>query len=77
VKATLAALEPDLDYLDASDAVDVGVLLGAAYIAHTEVEPAAAIFKRVLDRQARAVLRRYDYSPRILAVWQSVGGQIE
>lgn len=77
VKEVLGRLEPDLDYLDTDDAVDVGVLLGAAYIAHSEAEPAAAIFKRVVDRQARKVLKRYDYAPRIIAAWQAAGGQVE
>lgn len=77
VKSTLAPLEADLDYLDTADAVDVGVLLGAAYIAHNEIEPATAVLKRVFDRQPRTVLKRYDHSPRILAIWQSVGGRLE
>lgn len=77
VKAALSALEPDLEYLDTSDAVEAGVLLGAMYIAHADTELALAIFKRVVDRQAQHVLRRYDHSPRILAVWQAAGGSVE
>jgi hypothetical protein len=77
VKAALGALEPDLEYLDTSDAVEAGVLLGATYIAHADTELALAIFKRVLDRQSQHVLRRYDHSPRILAVWQAAGGSVE
>ena len=77
VKRALAQLEPDLDYLDTSEAVDVGVLLGAAHVAYDDAELALASFKRVVDRQAKHVLRRYEYSPRILAVWQKAGGQIE
>jgi LysM repeat protein len=77
VKGTLAQLEPDLDYLDTSEAVDVGVLLGAAHVAYDDNELALAAFKRVIDRQAQHVLRRYDYSPKILAVWQKASGQVE
>jgi hypothetical protein len=77
VKSTLAPFEPDLDYMDAQDAVELGVLLGAAHVAYDETEPAIAMFKRVLDRQANHVLRRYDTSPRILDAWQKAGGQIE
>lgn len=77
VKGALAKLEPDLDYLDTSEAVEVGVLLGAAQVAYDEGEPALATFKRVIDRQSRTTLRRYEYSPKILAVWQKAGGQIE
>jgi len=38
---------------------------------------AVAAFKRAIDRQAQCALRRYDYSPKILAVWQKAGGQVE
>lgn len=77
VKRALAQLEPDLDYLDTSEAVDVGVLLGAAHVAYDDAELALATFKRVVDRQAQHVLRRYEYSPKILAVWQRAGGPVE
>jgi LysM repeat protein len=75
--AALAPLEPELDFLDSNDAVDVGVLLGAAYLAHDATDKAVAVFRRVIDRQARHVLRRYAYSPRIIAAWQQAGGQVE
>lgn len=77
VKAGLSRLEPDLDYLDADDAVELGVLLGAAHVAFDEIEPALVWFKRALDRQAQHALRRYDYPPKVLAVWQRAGGPIE
>lgn len=77
VKDGLARLEPDLDYLDADDAVELGVLLGAAHVAFDETEPALVCFKRALDRQAQHALRRYDHSPKVLAVWQKAGGAIE
>jgi LysM repeat protein len=77
VKAQLAQLEPDLDYLDTSEAVDVGILLGAAHVAYDDDELALASFKRVVDRQSHAALARYAYSPKILAIWQRAGGQVE
>ena len=77
VKDGLSRLEPDLDYLDADDAVELGVLLGAAHVAFDETEPAVVCFKRALDRQAQHALRRYDHSPKVLAVWQKAGGSIE
>ena len=69
--------EPDLDYLDASQAVDIAVLLGAAHVAYEDAESATVCFKRALDRQAQHALRRYDYSPKILALWQKAGGPVE
>ena len=77
VKDGLSRLEPDLDYLDADDAVELAVLLGAAHLAFDETEPALVWFKRALDRQPQHALRRYDHSPKVLAVWQKAGGPIE
>jgi LysM repeat protein len=77
VKGALAELELDLDYLDISDAVEVDVLLGAAHVAYDDAELALATFKRAIARQSQHVLRRYAYSPKILAVWRKAGGHIE
>lgn len=77
VKAALIPLDPDLDYLDTGEVVEIGVLLGAAHVAYDDIEAALACFKRVLDRQAQHVLRRYDHSPKVLAVWQKAGGPVE
>jgi len=77
VVAQLAPLEADLDYLDTDQAVEAAVVLGAARVAFDETEPALACFKRAIDRQAQHALRRYDYSPKVLALWQKAGGPIE
>jgi LysM repeat protein len=77
VKATLGELEPDLDYLDAADASDAGVLLGALRAADNDADGAVAAFKRALDRQPHLALRRYQYSPKLTALWQKAGGQVE
>jgi LysM repeat protein len=77
VKGALAQIAPDLDYLDAAEAVEVGVLLGAAHMAYDDDELALASFKRAVDRQPQYALRRYDYSPRVLTVWQKAGGKVE
>jgi LysM repeat protein len=77
VKATLIPLEADLDFLDARDAVDVTMLLGAAHVAFDNTEAATASFKRALDRQPNYTLQRYDASPKVLAVWQKAGGHVE
>lgn len=77
VKTVLAPLDPELDYLDADQAVDIGVLLGAAHVAFDETDAAMTCFKHVLDRQAQHALRRYDFSPKVLAQWQKAGGPIE
>jgi LysM repeat protein len=76
VKAALAQVEPDLDYLDTGEAVEVGVLLAAAHVAYDDVDLAVASFKRALERQPTYVLGRYRYSPKILDAWQRAGGQV-
>ena len=53
------------------------MLLGSAYVAFDETEPALAAFKRVIDRQPSHALRRLDHSPKVLAVWTKALGLIE
>jgi LysM repeat protein len=77
VKATLAPLEPDLDYLDADMAVDTAVLLGAGHAAYNENDLAVACFQHAVDRQHQRALQRREYSPKILALWQKAGGTVE
>jgi LysM repeat protein len=77
VQAALGELEPDLDFLDAGDAADAGVLLGAAQVAFDHDAQALALFKHVIERQPAYAMRRYDASPRIIAVWQRAGGQAQ
>ncbi|HEY0191198.1 MAG TPA: LysM peptidoglycan-binding domain-containing protein [Kofleriaceae bacterium] len=77
VAAQLGPLDGELDYLDAADAADAGILIGATDLASDRAEHAAATFKRVIDRQPRRVLKRYQYSPKIIAVWQKAGGPVE
>jgi hypothetical protein len=77
VRTTLGELASDLDYLDTGDAVDAGVLLGAAQVAYDDGDAALATFKHVLDRNSHHVLRRYDCSPKLVAAWQRAGGQVE
>lgn len=74
VKRGLAGL--DVDYLDAKAAVDVGMLLGAAYIAFDDVETALATYKHVIERKAKFELDAYAASPKVLEVWQRAGGKV-
>ncbi len=75
VKRLLAGI--DLDFLDAEDAVRIGVLLGSAYIAFSDTDTALATFTRVLERNGSHKLDDYHYSPTIRAVWKRAGGAIE
>jgi LysM repeat protein len=77
VKAALVPSDPDLDYLDTGEAIEAGVLLGAGYVAFNDTEAATTLFRRVAERQPHATLKRYQYSPKILAVWQKAGGLVE
>lgn len=60
----------DLDFLDADVAVEVGVLLGCAYVASGDADSAIAAFERVLDRKPKHTLDDYTYSPKIRDLWQ-------
>jgi LysM repeat protein len=77
VKAALAPVEADLDYLDTPGAVEVGLLLAKSYAAFDENELAVAMFNRVRDREPRLALSRYTDSPKIVALWEKAGGRVE
>ncbi len=74
IKRELIAIDPD--FLDTQIAVDVGVLLGCAYVASGDADSAIAAFKRVLERQPKQMLDTYTYSPKIRDLWQRAGGQV-
>lgn len=75
VKRELTRL--DLDYLDTGLAVEIGVLLGAAYVAFGDNDSATAVWKRVLERRPKHALDGYFYSPKVRDVWKRAGGAIE
>jgi LysM repeat protein len=66
----------DVDFLDTTLAVEVGVLLGCAYVAVGDADSAIATFKRVLERRPRHTLDAYTYSPKIREVWARAGGSV-
>ncbi len=65
----------DVDYLDTAEAVDVGLLRGLAQAAEGKTELALESFKEVRARAEAHVLHKFDYSPKILALWEQAGGQ--
>lgn len=64
----------DIDYLDTKEAVEVALLRGLAAAAEGNKEQAVEQFKSVRARNESYVLRKFDYSPKILALWQQAGG---
>lgn len=76
VKAALAEVELDIDYLDLSQAVEVGILLGSLHVAYNDPKPALEAFKRVVERKPTHQLVPYFHSPRVLAVWKEAGGTV-
>jgi LysM repeat protein len=77
VKRELAELMKTFPYLDTELAVDVGVLLGSAYVAFDDVDTARATFEQVLERSPKHSLSAYAHSPRVREVWQKAGGAID
>jgi len=67
----------DTDFLDVKLAVEIGVLLGGAYVATGDTDSALATFKRVLERRPKQALDAYRFSPKIRDVWKRAGGSIE
>ena len=76
--AVRAALDKiDTAYVDLDEAIEINILLGCALVAFNKDDEALAAFKRAYDRKPNHVLRKVDYSPKVLAVWKKVDGQIE
>ena len=42
-----------------------------------KVDIAFEDFKKLRDRKQGHVLRKFDYSPKILAIWEKAGGKVE
>ncbi|HVV83748.1 MAG TPA: LysM domain-containing protein, partial [Kofleriaceae bacterium] len=67
----------DLDFLATDRAVEIGMLLGAAYVALGDDDSARAAFHRAIERRPTAVMQAYWYSPRVRDLWKKAGGQVE
>jgi LysM repeat protein len=76
VKDTLAGIEQDVDYLQTSQAVEIGVLIGAMHLAFGDEKPALEAFKRVLERKPGHLLSPYYYAPKVIALWKEAGGAV-
>ncbi len=67
----------DLDFLATDRAVEIGMLLGAAYVALGDDDSARATFHRAVERRPTATMPAYGYSPRIRELWRKAGGAVE
>lgn len=67
----------DLDYLDTAQAVEVALLLGLAAIADGKKDIALEHFRNARARNPTYMLRAFDYSPKILALWKEIGGSTD
>lgn len=75
IKRELTKVDPD--FLGEDTAIEVGVLLGGAYVATGDADSAIASFRRVLERRPSHALDAYTYSPKIRDVWKRAGGAVE
>jgi LysM repeat protein len=66
-----------IDFLDTDPAVQVQMLRGLAHIAEGKVDIAIEDFKKLRERKKEHVLRKFDYSSKILAIWEQAGGKVE
>ena len=67
----------DVDFAEVKHAVDMHLLFGLARIAEGKPDLAIDDFKKVLELKSDHVLRKFDYSPKILEVWEKAGGKSE
>jgi LysM repeat protein len=67
----------DLDYLDVQRAIEVGLLLGKAYVAVNLDASAIEEFQKVLRRKPDHALAAFADSPKVCALWKRAGGKID
>lgn len=72
-----ALIELDMDYLATAEVIEVGVLLGSAWVAFDEPDKARAVFRKILARAPDHMLDPYHASPRIRAVWEQARAAAE
>jgi LysM repeat protein len=70
-------LKIEVDFAEPKQALDVHLLLGLAHTAEGKVELAIDDFKKVRALQDDYVLRKFDYSPKVLEAWEKAGGKSE
>lgn len=67
----------NIDFLDTDHAVQVTLLRGLAHIAEGKGDIAIEDFKKLREKKQGHVLRRFDYSPKVLEIWEKAGGTVE
>lgn len=77
VKRSLTELVATLAFLDVDLVVEIGVLLGSAYVAFDDVDTARSTFEQVLARKPKHALSAYQHSPKVRAVWRQAGGEVD
>ena len=70
-------LKIEVDFAEPRHAVDVHLLLGLAHTAEGKAELALDDFKKARAIRPDLVLRKFDYSPKVLEVWQKADGKSE
>lgn len=77
VRSLLAGHVSAFPYLDTELVVEIGVLLGAAYVAFDDPDTARTHFQQVRERAPGMPLSAFEYSPKVCDVWRKVGGRVD
>jgi ATP/maltotriose-dependent transcriptional regulator MalT len=77
VRALLAPFADQLEYMNSSTAIAVGLLLGKAHLAFGNSDGAVAAFKQVRDRNPAHKLTHYSESPKVIDAWKQAGGLVQ
>jgi LysM repeat protein len=77
VRSLLAGHVSAFPYLDTELVVEIGVLLGAAYVAFDDPDTARTHFQQVRERAPGMALSAFEYSPKVCEVWRKAGGRVD
>ena len=77
VRSLLAGQVSAFPYLDTELVVEIGVLLGGAYVAFDDPDTARTHFQQVRERAPGMALSAFEYSPKVCEVWRKAGGRVD
>jgi LysM repeat protein len=77
VRDVLAPFADQLEYLDSTSAVAIGMLLGKAHVAFGNTDAAVKAFAQIHERKSTFKVRAYDESPKVLDAWKQAGGEAQ
>jgi LysM repeat protein len=76
VRSVLEPYADQLEYMDSSTALAVGMLLAKAHLAFDSTQDAIAAFTQIRERKKDHKIHPYSESPKVIDAWKQAGGLV-